>query len=99
MEEGYRTSSNFRQCINIVESRVPCAPLTIQCRDDLGIHEFDRAMSNIPIVMDQALMVDRLIRNVRVKRTRRGFATYIYKRYHGISDDILVRKWGIGLDK
>ena len=79
--------------------RVPCAPPTIKRRDDLGVHEFDRAMSNNTIVMDQALMVDRLISNVRVKRTRSGFATYIYKRHHGISDYILVIKWGVGLDK
>ena len=44
-------------------------------------------------------MVDRLISKVRVKRTRSGFATYTYKRHHGISADILARKWGIGIDK
>ena len=44
-------------------------------------------------------MVDRLIRNVRVKRKISGFATYIDKRHHGISADLLERKWGIGLDK
>ena len=45
MEEEYRTSSNFHRYINIVESRVPCAPPPIQCRDDSVIHEFDRAMA------------------------------------------------------
>ena len=29
LEEEYRTSSNFHRYINIVESRVPCAPPTI----------------------------------------------------------------------
>ena len=38
MEEEYRTSSNFHQYINIVESRFPCVPPKIQCRYDLGIH-------------------------------------------------------------
>ena len=44
MEEEYRTSSKFYRYINIVESRLPCAPPTIQCRHDLGIHEFGRSM-------------------------------------------------------
>ena len=38
-------------------------------------------------------------RKVRVKRTRGGLATYTDNRHHGISDDSLARKWGIGLDK
>ena len=49
MEEEYRKSSNCHQHINISESRVPCAPPTIHCRDDLGIHEFDRAMEILPL--------------------------------------------------
>ena len=44
-------------------------------------------------------MVDRLISKVRVNRTRSGFATYIDKLHHGISADLLERKWGIGIDK
>ena len=69
MEEDYRTSSNFHGYINIVETRVPCAPPTIQCRYDSGIHEFDIAMENVSIGLSQDLMVDRLIREVRVKIT------------------------------
>ena len=56
-------------------------------------------MTNISIGLAQDLMVDRLISKVRVKRKRCGFATYIDKRHHGISADILARKWGIGIDK
>ena len=44
-------------------------------------------------------MVDILISNVRVKRTRSGFAIYTYKQHHGISADLLKRKLGIGIDK
>ena len=44
-------------------------------------------------------MVYRLISKFRVKRTRSGFATYIDKRHHGMSADILTRKWGIVIDK
>ena len=42
----------------------------IQCRDDLGIHELDRSMSNCVVGLAQELMVDTLIRKVRVKITR-----------------------------
>ena len=99
MEEEYRTSSNFHRYINIGDSRVPCAPPTIQCRDYLGIHEFDISMANVSIGLDQDLMVDILISKVRVKIKISGFATYIYKRRYGISADLLARKWGIGIDK
>ena len=92
MEEEYRTSSNFHQYINIVEIRVPCSLTTIQCRHNLGIHEFDRAMSNVSIGLAQDLMVDILISKDRVKRTIIGFTTYTDKRHHGISANILARK-------
>ena len=92
MEEDYRTSSNFHRYINIVESRVPGAPITIQCRYELRINKFDIAMANVSIGLAQNLMVDRLIRKVRVNRTRSGFATYIDNGHHGISDDILAIK-------
>ena len=44
-------------------------------------------------------MVDILISNVRVRRTRSGYATYTDKQHRRISDDALERKWGIGIDK
>ena len=99
MEEEYRTSSNFHRYINTVEIRVPCAPPTIQCRYDSGIHEFDRAMANVTFGLAQDLMVDILISKVRVKRKRSGFATYTDMQHHGIQTDLLSRKWGIVLDK
>ena len=99
MEEEYSKSSSFHLYINIFYSRVPCAPPKIQCRDDSGIHDFYRAMENVSIGMDQDLMVDIFISKVRVKRTRSVFATHTDKRHHGISTDILSRKWWIGLDK
>ena len=99
MEEEYRKSPNFHRYVNIVESIFPCAPPTIQCRYDPRIHEFDISMEKFSIGMAQDLMVDRLIKKVRIKRTRSGFATYTDKRHHRISADLLARKWGIGLDK
>ena len=99
MEKDYRTSSNLHRYINIVESIVPYSPPKIQCRDDLGIHEFDIAMANVSIEMSQDLMVDRLIIKVRVKRTRSGFTTYTYKRHRRISANLLAIKWRVVLDK
>ena len=56
-------------------------------------------MENVSIGLAQYLMEDRLISNVRVKRTRSGFANYTDKLHHGISADILAIKWEVGLDK
>ena len=56
-------------------------------------------MEYVSIILSQELTVDILISKVKVKRTRSGFANYTYKRHHGISTDILARKWGIGIDK
>ena len=99
MEEEYRTSSKFYRYIIIVESRFSCAPPTFQCRDDSGIHELDIALENVSIGLVQDLMVEILISKVRVKRTRSVFTTNINKRHHGISTDLVARKWGIGLYK
>ena len=99
MEEDYRTSSDFHCYINIVEIIKPSAPPTMQCRYDLGISEFDMEMENFSIGLSQDFMVDRLISNVRVSITRIGYADNTDKRHHGISFDILERKWWIELDK
>ena len=56
-------------------------------------------MEKNSIGMAQDLMVDRLISKVRVNRTRSGFTTYTDKQHHGISANLLARKWGIGIDK
>ena len=44
-------------------------------------------------------MVNRLIKNVRVRITRSGYGTYTDKKHQGISADILTRKWEIVLGK
>ena len=99
MEEEYMKRSKIHCYINIVESIITSAPPTIQCRYDLLIHEFDIKMANVSIRLAQDLMVDILINNVSVRRTRSGYATYTDKQHYGISSDMLARKWGIGLDK
>ena len=54
-------------------------------------------MANFSIGMAHEFMVEILIIKVRVKKTRSGFTTYIDKRHHGISADILARKCRIRL--
>ena len=76
MKEEYRTSSIFHRYISIIESRIPSALPTIQCRYDLRINEFNREISNVSIVIAHDLMVDRLIINVRVRITRIGCHLY-----------------------
>ena len=44
-------------------------------------------------------MLDRLIINVRVMRTRSGYATYKNKQHHGISTDMLETKMVIVIEK
>ena len=56
-------------------------------------------MEIFSIGIAQELKVDILISNVRVRITRSRYATYTYKRNHGIISDMLSRKWGIALDK
>ena len=92
MEEEYRTSSNFHHYINIIEIRITSATPNIHCRDDLGIYEFDREIYFFPMGLSQYLMVERLIRNVRIRRTRSGYATYKYKQHHRISPDLLAQE-------
>ena len=89
--------SNFHHYINIVESRISSSPPTIQCINDSEIHCFDREMVDLSIGLSQYLMMERLIRHVRVRRTRNKYATYTDKLHLGESADILVWKGGIGL--
>ena len=74
-------------------------PKNIQCGDDSCIHEFDRKMSIFSIGLAQDLMAEILIGNVRVRKTRSGHENYTDERHHGISADMLARKWSIGLEK
>ena len=56
-------------------------------------------MKNVYIGLTQGFMVDRLISNVRAMRTRSVYAAYTDNKHDGIIDDLLARKWGIGIDK
>ena len=44
-------------------------------------------------------MVDRLIRNISVSLTKKGYVTIENERQHFVTPELLVRKWGIDLKK
>ena len=69
----------MHQNINIVEIIIPCAPPTDQCRENSELQKFGRSMSNFSIVIDQDLIVDIFIINVRVRSTIIWYAKYMEK--------------------
>ena len=85
--------------INKVRSQTPCAPPVTYIQDYMSIHEFYRAMVNVSIWLAQHLMVDRLIGNIRVSMTKKGYATITNERHHSVKPELLAKKWGIGLEK
>ena len=85
--------------INQVRIQTPCSPPVTYIQDDMATHDFDRAMVNDSIGLDQYLMVDRLIENIRVPMTKKGYAKITNERHHSIKPELLMRKWGIGLEK
>ena len=56
-------------------------------------------MENISIGLNQDLLVDILISNLKVISIRIWYGTYTDKHHHVLSSDILVKKVGIGLNK
>ena len=65
----------------------------------MSIHDFYRAMVNLSIGLAQELMLDRLIWNIRVSMTKKGYATITNERRHSVTPELLAMKWGIGLGK
>ena len=63
------------------------------------IHNFDISMVNVSIRLSQDLMVDRIIGSIKVSMTKKGYATITNERHHSITPELLVRRWGIGLEK
>ena len=74
--------------INQVRSQTPCAPPVTYIQDDMVIHDFDRAMVNFLIVLDQYLMVGSLIGNIRVSMTKKGYATITNERHHLVTPEL-----------
>ena len=70
-----------------------------QIQDDIAIHEFDRALTDISLGLSQDLIAERIISNVKTRQQRFGFATITNERHHGVDPELLAQKWGIGLEK
>ena len=55
-------------------------------------------MVNVSIGLAQDIMVDRIIVNITVSMTKKGYATITNERHHLVTLELLARKWGIGLE-
>ena len=64
----------------------------------MSIHDFDRAMVNVSIRLAQDIMVEKLIGNIRVSITKKGYAIITNERHHSVTPERLTRNWGIGLE-
>ena len=84
---------------NQVRSQTPCDPPVTYIQDDIAIHDFNRSTVNVSIGLAQDLTVDRLIGDIRVFMTKKGYATSKNERHHLVSPELLARKWGIGSEK
>ena len=85
--------------INHVRSQTPCATPVTCIQGDMSIHDLDRAMVYISIGLDQDLTVNRIIWNIRVSMTKKGYATITNERHHSVTPKLLKRKREIGLEK
>ena len=56
-------------------------------------------MVNVSIRLAQDIMVENLIGNIRVSMTKKKYAPISNERHHLVTPELLVRKWGIGLEK
>ena len=68
--------------INQVRIKIPCDPPATYIQDSMVIHDFYRAMVNVSIELDQDLILDRLIVNIRVSMTSKVYAKNTNKRHH-----------------
>ena len=63
----------------------------------MSSHDFNKAMVNVSIGLDQDLMVYRIIGNIRVSITKKVCAKITNERHHSVTPELLSRKWGISL--
>ena len=83
--------------INQARIQKSCDPSFTYIQDDMAIHNFDRAVVNVSIGLDQYLMGESIIVNIRVSMTKKGYATITNKMHHLVTLKLLAMKLGIGL--
>ena len=98
IDEEQRSNVFNLRSINQMRSKTPCATPVTYIQDDMTIHKFDWPMVNVSIGLAQDLMVDRIIVNITVSMTKKGYATIKNERRHLVTSELLARKWGIGLE-
>ena len=64
----------------------------------MAIHDLDRAMVTFSFGLAHDLMVERLIVNIRISMTKKGYTTIKNKIHHLVPPKLLVKKWIIGLE-
>ena len=65
----------------------------------MAIHDCDRVIVNVSIGLAQDIMVEKLIGNIRVSITKKGYAIITNERHHLVTPELLDRKWGICTEK
>ena len=85
--------------INQARIQKSCDPSVTYIQDDMAIHNFDRVVVNVSIGLDQYLMGESIIVNIRVSMTKKGYATITNKMHHLVTLKLLAMKLGIGLEK
>ena len=65
----------------------------------MEIHDFDRATVNVSIGLAKNLIMNRIIGNIRVSTTKKGYETIRSKSHQSIKPELLTRKWGMCLEK
>ena len=67
--------------------------------DDEPIHEYDWAMASISLGLHQDILAKQIVSNVKVRKVNDQYSTITKDRHHGISAELISRKWGIGIEK
>ena len=70
----------------------PAAAPQMMVQDNMALYEFDGGMVHVSLGLAQDLMVDPVISNVKVTKTRIGYATIRNDRHHGISAELLAQR-------
>ena len=99
IEEDQRSKVFNLRFINQVRSQTPCDTPVKNIQDCMEIHDIYRAMVNVSTGLAQDIIVDRLIQNIQVSMTKKGYAKITNERHHLVTPKLLARKWGMGLEK
>ena len=78
--------------------KTPYAPPITHIQYDISIHDFNIAMVNVSVGLAHDIIVDRLISNMRVYMTKKGYVIITNERHNSLTPKLFARKWGISLE-